>query len=199
MREDVKHLIEVITGIARPKRGEVLPRLRKPHLHYLKDDGETPNNPRFPFIHYKAAVPLNKKYDPAAVFEVLFAKNGWKNSWRNGIFSFLHFHTHTHEVLGIARGYVRVQFGGRKGIVRVLRAGDVVINPAGTGHKRLSASQDLLVVGAYPKKRGGGSYDEPKPNQIDIAKARKDIARVGIPARDPVYGAKSGLKTVWQR
>lgn len=28
---------------------------------------------------------------------------------------FLHFHTHTHEVLGIARGTVRAEFGGDKG------------------------------------------------------------------------------------
>jgi len=199
MREELKHLAELVTGIARPRARDVVPRSRKPHLHHLKDDGKTPNNPYLPFIHYKSVVPLDARFDPAAVFDVLFAANGWKHSWRDGIYPFLHFHTHTHEVLGIARGHAQVLFGGRKGIIKELRAGDVVINPAGTGHKRLSASKDLLVVGAYPAKRGGGKYNEPRPEEVDIEAARKEIARVGIPARDPVFGAKDGLKKVWRK
>ena len=117
------------------------------------DDGEIPNNPTLPFVHYRSPVRLTQAPDPAAVLEELFESNGWGGSWRNGIYDFLHYHSGTHEVLGIARGHARVRFGGRNGKIVALRAGDVVILPAGTGHQRVSASRDLLVVGAYTARR----------------------------------------------
>jgi uncharacterized protein YjlB len=72
------------------------------------------------------------RFNAAAVFKDLFEANGWADSWREGMYDFLHFHTHTHEVLGIARGTVRAEFGGAKGKKLELKAGDVVILPAGT-------------------------------------------------------------------
>jgi uncharacterized protein YjlB len=194
--EDAKKRIEQITGFARPKRRD-LPGLlhsRKAHLFRFKDDGRTPNNPVLPLIHYRTPVMLPRDLDPAAVFEELFATNGWKDSWRNGVYDFLHFHTHTHEVLGIARGSVRVEFGGAHGRTIDLRAGDVVILPAGTGHCRRSASHDLLVVGAYP---AGGKYDQPKPGGVDHGKAVLAIAKVRRPNKDPVYGKTGLLRRIW--
>lgn len=81
----------------------------------------------------------------------------------------------THEVLGIARGSVSGEFGGAHGKPLDLKAGDVVILPAGTGHRRRSASRDVLVVGAYAAK---GKYDEPKPRDVDHDKAVRAVARV---------------------
>ena len=81
----------------------------------FEDDGETPNNPHLPLVVYRAAVKLAGEHDPAAPFERAFAKHGWGDGWRNGIYPFLHFHTATHEVLGIARGRATVEFGGAKG------------------------------------------------------------------------------------
>jgi uncharacterized protein YjlB len=151
--EDVKKLAEKVTGIGRPKAKDVraLLRARKANLHAFRDDGETPNNPTLPLIHYRSPVELDEAYDPAAIFEELFAANGWTGAWRDGVYDFLHFHTRTHEVLGIARGHAGIQFGGKRGRVIAVRAGDVIVVPAGTGHRRKSASRDLLVVGAYPK------------------------------------------------
>ena len=118
------------------------------------------------------------------------------NSWRDGVYPFEHFHTATHEVLGIARGRVTVRFGGAKGRSLTLVAGDVVVLPAGTGHRRIRASADLLVVGAYP---AGGAYDEPRPDEVDHGEALASIARVKPPRKDPVYGADGPLVTLWKK
>jgi uncharacterized protein YjlB len=192
--EDVKAAGERLTGIGRARK--IVPRARKPHAFFFQDDGETPNNPHFPMILYRSPVRLTG--DAATLFEDLFAAHGWDRSWRDSIYPFNHFHTHSHEVLGIARGSVRVRFGGEHGRVIELRAGDVVVQPAGTGHRRLSKSKDLLVVGAYPKGSGGGRYDEPRPDQVDHATAIWSIALVDPPAADPVYGRDGPLKKLWR-
>lgn len=87
-----------------------------------------------------------------------------------------------------------MQFGGDKGKTLTLCAGDVVVLPAGTGHRRISPSKDLLVVGAYP---AGMGYDQPKPGEVDPAQARQRIAKVPRPAQDPVYGAQGPLVEAW--
>jgi uncharacterized protein YjlB len=197
--EQIKKAVESATGLARPRKEE-LPALVKPRaarLRRFEDDGKTPNNPGLPLVIYRAAVGRRRGLDPAAILEVLFAANGWKEAWRDGIYDYLHFHTRTHEVLGIARGRARVQFGGDKGCTVSVKAGDVIVLPAGTGHRRISASDDLLVVGAYPSSAGG--YDEPRPGELDHRTAVRRIARVAPPARDPVYGRDGPLMRAWKR
>ena len=97
-------------------------------------------------------------------------------------------------MLGIARGWVKVRFGGAKGKLLTLNAGDVAVLPAGTGHCRVSKSRNLLVVGAYPP---GGRYDEPRPEQTDGGKVRAAIAKVPMPQADPVYGSEGPLISIW--
>lgn len=173
---------------------ESLVRACRPGTMLFPDDGRTPNNPTLPLLLYRGAVVLPEELDPAAVFEELFATNGWGRAWRNGIFDFLHFHTRTHEVLGIARGEARVRFGGDKGETMSVKAGDVVVLPAGTGHQRIGPAENLLVVGAYPPE---GSYDQPGPGKSDGREARACIARVPVPAADPLYGPGGPLVSCW--
>jgi uncharacterized protein YjlB len=194
--EDAKRALERLTGYRRPKRRELdtLLRARTPRTFKFKNDGRTPNNPA-PVILYRTPVSLPARFDPAAVFEELFAAHGWRDSWRNGMYDYLHFHTRTHEVLGIARGRLRAEFGGSAGKTVELKAGDVAVLPAGTGHRRISASRDLLVVGAYPAK---GTYDEPEPGEVEISRAARDISRVPTPPQDPVYGKTGPLVQLWR-
>jgi uncharacterized protein YjlB len=160
----------------------------------FEDDGETPNNPRLPLVVYRGAVNVAGAGDPAAAFETTFAAHGWVDGWRNGIYDFLHFHTHSHEVLGIARGRAWVEFGGAAGQAIELQAGDVAILPAGTGHRRISCSPDLLVVGAYPE---GSTYDERKPVNVSHDKAVTEVAKAPLPRHDPVFGSDGPLKGLW--
>ena len=140
-------------------------------------------------------VDLGKGHDPAAVMEDLFEANGWGDTWRDGIYDYVHYHSRIHEVLGIARGKGRVRFGGSKGRIFTLKAGDVAILPAGTGHQRLSADEDFLVVGAYPPV---GTYDECTEIK-DRPRALKAIPKVPGPREDPVYGGKGPLSKLWKK
>ena len=89
--ETLKKTFETMTGAGRPSHtsleASVAP--RTPHTTMFRDDGVIPNNPELPFVHYLGAVALPERGDPAAVFEELFERNGWGNSWRNGIYDYV--------------------------------------------------------------------------------------------------------------
>lgn len=193
----IKTFAEKATGIGRPERCDLrsLIRAREGTTLYFKDDGTVPNHPRWPLIVYRSAIRLREDLDPAAILEDVFRRNGWGRSWRDGIYDYAHYHSRIHEVLGVARGAVTVEFGGARGSKLKLKAGDVAILPAGTGHRCVSASEDLLVVGAYPPT---GTYDECTTSE-DHKQAVKTIRRVPRPRRDPVYGARGRLVSTWKR
>jgi uncharacterized protein YjlB len=193
--ENFKKTVQRVIGTSpTPAQARDAVRARKPQPTLFEDDGAIPNHPKLPFIHYRSPVRLTNSGDPAALFEKLFESNGWKGSWRNGIYDYVHYHSKTHEVLGVARGEACVRFGGDKGKVIELHAGDVVILPAGTGHQRISASRDLVVVGAYPTP---DDYDECRGSAAEHEAALKTIGKVRVPAKDPVYGGGGPLTKLW--
>jgi uncharacterized protein YjlB len=165
-----------------------------PESILFADDGETPNNPSLPLLLYRAAVALDGP-DPAANFERLFARHGWGRGWCSGVFDFQHYHPSGHEVLGIARGHGRVQFGGVRGREVDLGPGDVAVLPAGVGHRRVSSSGDFLVVGAYPR---GSDSQHQRPGRLDHHAALAAIRRTPVPDQDPVYGSEGPLTKLWQ-
>lgn len=157
------------------------------------DDGRIPNNPSLPALLYRGA--LHPDAVDAAACAALFAANGWPGAWRNGIYADHHFHSTGHEVLGIVAGTATVTLGGPAGATVEVAAGDVVLLPAGTGHKRERASADLLVVGAYP---GGVGPDLLWGEPAEHERAKAAIARVALPATCPVYGAAGPLGRHWR-
>jgi uncharacterized protein YjlB len=193
--ETLKRVTEGATGISRPSGNELetLVRARKPSAIKFKDDGVIPNNARWPLVLYRGAVSLPGRLDPAAVMEDLFDRNGWGASWRNGIHDYVHYHSRIHEVLGIAKGSAKARFGGNKGRIVNLKAGEVAVLPAGTGQECLGASPDFLVVHAYPPS---GTYDECTKSE-EHARALKTIPKFGRPRKDPVYGSKGPLLNAW--
>lgn len=153
-----------------------------------------PNNARLPVLIYRAAIePAGT--DLASLFEAAFARNGWPPRWRNGVYDFDHFHPSTHEVLGFARGHARLMVGGPAPIGRELTvdAGDVVVLPAGTGHRRLAASVDFLVVGAYPPDEDTGIS-----RAALSAGGLHALNAVRFPPSDPLSGPDGPLAKLWQ-
>ena len=158
------------------------------------DDGDVPNHPRWPMIVYAEAIAPGTLAASEYAFDELFGRNGWPVAWHNGIYPFTHYHSNTHEVLGIAKGEATVQFGGKLGKTLTARAGDALLLPAGTGHKRISASPDLLVIGAYPP---GSKYDLMRSGESGKAAIRARIAKVAKPDTDPVSGAAGAMHSLW--
>ena len=162
--------------------------------HQLAASGTVPNHPRWPLLVYPGAVAIAGA-DPAVAFEELFDRNGWPSAWRNGVYPFHHFHCDAHEALGVYSGVATVQFGGEGGVVITARPGDVIVLPAGTGHKKLSSSGQLGIVGAYP---AGQHPDMCTPAASSLKRSAAAVARVALPRRDPVYGDTGPLLTHWK-
>ena len=152
-----------------------------------------PNNPNLPLLIYKGALKL-PEHEPAEYIEELLHSNHWGSSWRNGIYPYPHYHSTAHEVLLVFSGSAKVQLGGERGITEVLKGGDVVILPAGVGHKNLASSQDFGIVGAYPE---GQDCDMCYGKPGERPQADRNIVRVGMPKTDPVYGVAGPMMQRW--
>lgn len=160
----------------------------------FEDDGLVPNN-ILPFLVYQSVVKLDSGH-PEQTIENLFEANDWGGTWRNGVYDFLHYHATVHEVLGVARGSARVRFGGDHGRELEIKAGDIAILPAGTGHQCVKASSDFCVIGAYPP---GSKMEITRATAENHAKALKTIPAVPVPDSDPVMGNDGPLVRLWKR
>ena len=159
----------------------------------FQDDGMTPNSP-LPVIRY--FLQTRSGSDVAVAFEALFSRHHWTPLWRAGIFDFHHYHSTAHEALAVVRGQARVTLGGQSGQTLSIGTGDVLVLPAGTGHRCVECSRDFLVVGAYP--RGQEHYDIQRPSSASHAGSRARIAQVAVPEADPVAGEDGVLTRVWR-
>jgi uncharacterized protein YjlB len=164
-----------------------------PELLHFENDGVVPNSP-LPLLHYRGA--FRERGEEAAVWlETTFRRHGWANSWRNGVYGYHHYHTNTHEVLGVYQGSALLQLGGEAGAKVEVAAGDVIVIPAGVGHKRLRASGDFAVVGAYPDGREPETLGE---GELSMDDALERIRRVPVPEADPVRGSV-GWPGIWRQ
>lgn len=165
----------------------------KPEEFVFKSDGIIPNG-RLPLLVYRNAF-SERGNSGAEWLEHTFKANNWYNSWRWGIYPFHHYHSNTHEVLGVFQGSAEVHMGGSKGKKMKISAGDILIIPAGVGHKCLSHSDDFTVVGAYPN---GMEPDLVREEKIKYANSLQNIEKVKIPSNDPLLGKTKGLIKIWK-
>ena len=165
----------------------------QPKQFNFRDDGVFPNSV-LPLLLYEHALMTDAK-DPASFVEQRFAGNDWTNSWRNGVYSFPHYHSTSHEVLGVYSGTANLRLGGEHGENVEVHAGDVIVIPAGVAHQNIGASNDFGVVGAYP---GGREWDLLRGLPGERPKADRNIAALPIPDNDPIYGAKGPLRHIWK-
>ncbi|MCB8835997.1 cupin domain-containing protein [Aurantimonas sp. VKM B-3413] len=157
----------------------------------LKPDHDMPNSD-LPLIVISEAVPSGEATSQAMTAR--FERNGWQGTWTYTVFDYWHYHIEGHEVLGCVSGTATVGLGGEGGIRIAMQPGDVVIIPAGVGHKRLDADAGFQVVGAYPPGQNGAIT---RAGEMDLEAARRAIAALSLPETDPVTGERPGAVAKW--
>lgn len=166
--------------------------MAEPETHLLADDGVFPNSV-LPLLLYRQAVPEGG----AETIEALFERNGWPPAWRSAVADYHHYHSTTHECLGVARGTATIRFGGPEGQSVSVAPGDVVVIPAGVAHRQEQASADFMMVGGYPEGAPDWDMLPGKPGERPAADRR--IAAIPLPPGDPVSGADGALPQLWAK
>jgi uncharacterized protein YjlB len=161
--------------------------MRSPQRLRLPKKQDIPNS-NLPVLIFRKLLPPSETAK-ASAFRRAFQKNGWVGIWTDTIYDYTHFHSNAHEVLGIASGKVTLRLGGDDGRLVRLKAGDMLVLPAGVGHRRVSDDEGLKVVGAYPP--GQAHYDMKRKGHC--------VPRVPLPKTDPFAGAGGALTQIWQQ
>jgi uncharacterized protein YjlB len=159
--------------------------IRKPQKVWF-DKGDGVPNSHLPVLIFRSVLAPGAR-DRANAFRERFRKNQWSGLWTDTIFDYTHFHSNAHEALGIAEGRVTVRLGGDSGRLFRLKAGDMLVLPAGVGHRRVGDDAGLKVIGAYP--RGQSNFD--------MKRKGRRIPNVPLPATDPFYGEEGPVVAIW--
>lgn len=159
----------------------------------IAENGNFPNNNTLPVLLYQGVLKL-PLFFPSLFMERLFKSNNWSNVWHSGIYEYPHYHSITHEVMGVYKGETKLQLGGNNRIILELHKGDVLIIPAGVAHRNLQNEKDIKCVGAYPE---GKDYDMKYGKSAELEVAFRNIEKVPMPLKDPVFGLSGGLIKYW--
>ena len=157
----------------------------KTEQFWSKPNGVIPNS-RYPLLVHRLAIPTGIEERVVSRFR----ENGWLNNWNYpGVYTYRHFHSTTHECLGVARGWMDVEIFGDGGPILRVSVGDVIAMPAGVSHMMVGHSDDVSMVGGYPE---GRDWDNMRHEHLreDLRRdAVKRIMMLPIPGRDPATGA----------
>lgn len=171
---------------------ERLPVQQDVETYRFTPQGGIPNS-RLALVVYRGGLPEALRAPGGC--QALFHENDWVGNWVDGIFDYWHFHVTGHEVLGCVAGEAEVGFGGDGGIETTVNSGDVVVIPAGVGHKRLSEKRGgFTIVGGYPPGQSGVIS---RPGDYSLDEAKRLIAALDLPRSDPLTGPEGPLFTAW--
>ncbi|ORY61369.1 uncharacterized protein BCR38DRAFT_439984 [Pseudomassariella vexata] len=184
-----------------------------PEQYHIKPTPHCPNN-RLPVLVYRGVLPT--PLDEGTASEAL-QLNGWvkKGTW--GTITVKHFHPNTHECYGIFQGASELVFGeggadeSGKGIRCHVRAGDVVVVPAGVAHASVATEEEggtqnesgdghkpYKYIGVYPE--GAPHWRSELGNRMlssEDEDLTNEVASVAAPSADPVYGPHGPLMDIW--
>lgn len=168
-------------------------RRTNPDIFYFKDDGLTPNS-HLPVLVYRGLFDSTYQ-DCEGWLEKKFTENGWVRTCNKPLFDYYHYHSNTHEVLGVCRGTGFIQLADKNGVKTELEKGDVVLIPAGIGHYCINCSEDFAVVAGYPDHI---VPDVLKATPENREKSLENIKNVPIPRFDPILRDEEGcLQKFW--
>lgn len=151
-------------------------------------------NSKFPVIIYQGAFPQDVT---AKSIEDQFSKNKWTPQWRYGMYHQSHYHSTTHEALGVFKGSARLRFGvsdkepseGPNSVETDVGTGDIIVVPSGVAHRCVEEHDGFEMVGAYPE--GAKQWD------MNYGGEDKGVDD-SIPELDPYLGSdEQGLTSLW--
>ncbi|WP_208560291.1 cupin domain-containing protein [Marinilactibacillus kalidii] len=165
----------------------------------LEESYPYPNNVLPAMLYPDAFKNIVEEHHAAEQVIERLARYQYTNAWVNGIFDYHHFHSNADEVLVCLAGEASVQLGGPSGKKVSFTQGDVLLLPPGMAHKRLKASKDFSIVGAYPNGQSFNTYKKSDVKSKELfGKIKEEISHVAIPPLDPVQGDKGAIHTYWK-
>ena len=148
---------------------------------------------KLPVLHYKKALRLPWLFRARKV-KSIFIKHNWTNNWRNGIYTYHHYHSNTHEAMAVIKCHTVLLLGGENGKHLLLEKGDIIVIPAGVAHKNLGKEKDVICIGGYPE---GKDFDINYGNPGERPGTDENICSLPIPLTGPLYGESDPLVKIW--
>jgi uncharacterized protein YjlB len=184
---ELRQMVECIVHRT-PKHPDVLPNSFRPVLLYREaitffGKGKSSNRKRFADLCSMAG------------------EHGWYGDWmdRNAVLTTTHYHPDAHEALVVIRGGATIRIGGQGFGSKEFRVadGDVLLIPAGVGHRRVEKAEiPFTVAGFYPI---GQTWTTLGAGKANYTNGLEQSQRVPLPTADPFYGPQGPLLKYWAK
>lgn len=180
--------------------------------HYQLQPTESwPSNDTLPILHYIPTKPTNFDDDDSLAehYEQLLPQHQWQPQWRYAMFKQHHYHSTVHECLCIFSGQAHVQLGSEDKNTDVdyespytknliVKRGEIVVLPVGTGHHLVSSKGGFSMVGCYPVNAPHCDMNHLKDSTKAMDRIQRRIQAVPLPTEDPIQGKKGAMTKLWQ-